>query len=763
MKSPIAFLYPFLGFLLCIPIAGPAQVPPEQAFAASVPPAGIAGDPAVGNAQDGSLFAEGTRAINEGRWDEAEAIFAKVADLHGEHADGALYWKAYAENKQGQTKPALDACGELRRNFPSSSWIHECGALEIEIHAKSGQPVQPDATQDDDLKLLALNSLMRRDEPRALAQIEEILNGDSSPKLKQGALFILTEHHAKVTYPQIVRIRYVEGDVRVWRGKQEGTAADPTWEKAVAGLPLETGFSLATGAGRAEIEFENASTLYLAENSVLTFNDLRTTVGVPYSEMALLTGTATLHIKPFIAGEWFVVKTPTDNFAVQYPEKVYARIDSYVDAMAITPQSEGTLRLPGTSQLSLVKGKTLLLRNNNLVEPESASDENAFADWDNWVRNRVTQRSEAIAEVMKASGLAQPIPGLAEMKDQGTFFDCAPYGTCWEPATAEERQPASGRERQLMGDNLAESRPVSADVSLESERVVSPESGRVEETVSPTPLRTADYLGLFPCLPTAIRYRTARDPMTGRRTVIDSAPETNSAQWNWAVCHAGAWIHRGHRYVWVASHRRRHQEPVRWVRSGRTVAFVPLHPYDIKDQPPGNRKEDAFTVSDKNGLSMERIRFNPDRPIELLKSPPKEFRIAALPPLSHAEDPHLAAHQIKDEMGNRTALAKAGGIPLSFDHGSQNFMMSRQVMHGNRSTTVIAPVTNRGGNLQARAGGFSGGSHGGAVSSSSGGHSGGGSVGSSVSASTSSSSSSAVSSSASSSSAGSSSTSGGHR
>jgi hypothetical protein len=37
-----------------------------------------------------------------------------------------------------------------------------------------------------------------------------------------------------------------------------------------ADLPIEVGFSLVTGSGRAEIEFEDASTLYLGENSVLT-------------------------------------------------------------------------------------------------------------------------------------------------------------------------------------------------------------------------------------------------------------------------------------------------------------------------------------------------------------------------------------------------------------------------------------------------------------------------------------------------------------
>jgi hypothetical protein len=147
-------------------------------------------------AADSNTYAQGTRAINDGRWADAVASFSQVANQAGEHADGALYWKAYAQNKLGQSNAALETCGALRRDHPASKWIEECGALEIEIHAASGQPVQPKAQQSDDLKLLALATLMQRNEKRALADIDEILrSSDSSEKLKQGALFILSEHH----------------------------------------------------------------------------------------------------------------------------------------------------------------------------------------------------------------------------------------------------------------------------------------------------------------------------------------------------------------------------------------------------------------------------------------------------------------------------------------------------------------------------------------------------------------------------------------
>src|ERR1700712_1114695 len=126
-------------------------------------------------AKDDGLYADGTRAINESRWADAADLFDKVVQQHGERAEGALYWKAYAENKEGQAARALETCAQLRRTYPKSRWINECGALDIEIRGKSGHPVQPQGESDEDLKLLALNALMQQDESHALPAIQQIL------------------------------------------------------------------------------------------------------------------------------------------------------------------------------------------------------------------------------------------------------------------------------------------------------------------------------------------------------------------------------------------------------------------------------------------------------------------------------------------------------------------------------------------------------------------------------------------------------------
>src|ERR1700728_1725084 len=107
------------------------------------------------------LYSDATRAINEGRWSDAEPLLDQVFNVHGRRSDAALYWKAYVKMKEGRSSDALEACTSLRQNYSQSTWLKDCSALEIEIRGKSGSPIQPQAEQDDELKLLALSSLMQ--------------------------------------------------------------------------------------------------------------------------------------------------------------------------------------------------------------------------------------------------------------------------------------------------------------------------------------------------------------------------------------------------------------------------------------------------------------------------------------------------------------------------------------------------------------------------------------------------------------------------
>jgi hypothetical protein len=158
--------------------------------------------------REDQLQKDGTDYLNEGKWDAAAGKFNQVAELRGKRADSALYWKAYAQNKSGHRQDALVTIAELRKQYPRSTWLKDAGALEVELRQASGQPVNPQEQDDEETKLLALNSLMNSDPKRALPILQKFLSSNNSSRLKAQALFVLAQsdsHEARQTLVQVAR------------------------------------------------------------------------------------------------------------------------------------------------------------------------------------------------------------------------------------------------------------------------------------------------------------------------------------------------------------------------------------------------------------------------------------------------------------------------------------------------------------------------------------------------------------------------------
>jgi hypothetical protein len=154
----------------------------------------LQGAPKIASAdENGRYYERGQRDVERNRWDDAVNDFGEVVSRGAARADGALYWKAYALNKLGRRDDALAAIAELRKNHGASRWLDDAGALEIEIKQAGGKAVSPDASGDEELKLMALNSLMNSDPDLALPLIEKLLHSAQSPKIKERALFVLTQ------------------------------------------------------------------------------------------------------------------------------------------------------------------------------------------------------------------------------------------------------------------------------------------------------------------------------------------------------------------------------------------------------------------------------------------------------------------------------------------------------------------------------------------------------------------------------------------
>lgn len=152
--------------------------------------------PATAGSPQADLYAQGTAAINQEHWQDAIRIFGKVEQQHGAYAAGALYWKAYAENREGRPAQALIMCGELRKQYPTSSWLEECSALEIRVRSKSGAPVAPQSEPNEDLKLLAMNALMQQDPSQAVPILQQLLESNQPQDIKHRALFLLAQNRS---------------------------------------------------------------------------------------------------------------------------------------------------------------------------------------------------------------------------------------------------------------------------------------------------------------------------------------------------------------------------------------------------------------------------------------------------------------------------------------------------------------------------------------------------------------------------------------
>jgi len=219
-------------------------------------------------------YQQGLSALDARNWDQAIALFGESAEHKGSNADAALYWLAYAQNRAGRREEALAAIKHLQDSYASSRWNKDAQALAVEIHGQNGNPVSPAAEQDEDLKLLALNSLMGSDPEKAMPILRKLLLGNQPDKIKDRAMFVLVQNpspEARKLLGEMARnnsnpdlqmkaIRYMG-----MMGGQESRAEMVSIYSAASDQQVKRAIlrSLAIGGGRDELW-----KLYSQENSI---------------------------------------------------------------------------------------------------------------------------------------------------------------------------------------------------------------------------------------------------------------------------------------------------------------------------------------------------------------------------------------------------------------------------------------------------------------------------------------------------------------
>lgn len=147
-----------------------------------------------GRAED--QYQRAQELLDRREWARAVDRFNTIIDAKSSRTDAALYWKAYALDKLSQQADALAALAELTKGYPSSRWMSDAKALEIQVRQRVGQPVNPEAESDEELKLLAIQGLQHSDPAQAVPMLEKFLQGNQSPRLKQRALFVLAQSNS---------------------------------------------------------------------------------------------------------------------------------------------------------------------------------------------------------------------------------------------------------------------------------------------------------------------------------------------------------------------------------------------------------------------------------------------------------------------------------------------------------------------------------------------------------------------------------------
>lgn len=226
------------------------------------------------------------------------------------------------------------------------------------------------------------------------------------------------------SHVRIVRLSQVQGGVQVDRGAGQGL------EKAFLNMPIVQDMKLATkDDGRAEVEFEDGSTLRLASDTTVSFNALSAQdSGAKVSSVTLLQGMAYVD---------YTAKHKDDTLALvfqnekaQPAEAVHFRVDLQ-DTNATVAVFNGELKITGPSgEVELGKNKTATfdLAANDRYTVAKNIEENPFDAWDK-------QQSKYQREYA-SKGSYKDYPygyGVSDLNYYGNYYNVPGYGTMWQP------------------------------------------------------------------------------------------------------------------------------------------------------------------------------------------------------------------------------------------------------------------------------------------------------------------------------------------
>jgi len=222
---------------------------------------------------------------------------------------------------------------------------------------------------------------------------------------------------------RVVRLSEVQGDVKIDRNLGQG------YEKAFLNLPITQGVKLQTkNDGRAEVEFEDGSTLRITPDTVVEFPQLSLRdSGTKVSSVHLQEGTAYLNFSGAKDDE-FTLTFAHEKVALTH--SAHLRIEM-ADVTATVAVFQGEVKVEGDAgSVAVSKNRTATF---DLTDGDSSTlakdlEPDPFDAWD--------KQQDQYHQQYASNSYSSYSPyayGTSDLNYYGSFFNVPGYGMMWQP------------------------------------------------------------------------------------------------------------------------------------------------------------------------------------------------------------------------------------------------------------------------------------------------------------------------------------------
>jgi hypothetical protein len=216
---------------------------------------------------------------------------------------------------------------------------------------------------------------------------------------------------------RIARVSFLNGDV-TWR-----TDSSSDWSDATVNLPIREGAQISVpNDGRAEVQFDDGSLLRIAAGSVVTLQSLYSDSQGEFTELALQSGTATMHLMNQYGV--FQIDTPDGSVKASGPARI--RVDDTEDlkvgvqegkATVTNSSGENTLHVGDFGELASAGASAKVM---DLPEQDA---------WDQFCDSRDQLVAQSDPDLPSDINLV-----AGDLNSYGSWSSDPDYGRVWYPA-----------------------------------------------------------------------------------------------------------------------------------------------------------------------------------------------------------------------------------------------------------------------------------------------------------------------------------------